>query len=141
MMTTSQLLPLALSEAGQDLLAVLVAVLGGVAVIIYAAASELFELKFFKFDPFSLRLPKETRVEYWYTRGARKFWDALFSGSWSYAKLKKRAQVTMKLRGREFRKEARRRMPEQVRRLNRDIAIGALVIALVLVVLLLLNLT
>ena len=133
--------PLAAWEGGKDLLAVMVAALGGMAVIAYAAASELFELKLFKFDPFSLRIPKETRVEYWYTRGARKFWEALFSGGWSYAKFKKRARVAVKLRGREFRREARRRMPEQVRRLNRDIAIGTLVIALVLVALLVLNLT
>lgn len=134
-------MPVAVSMGSRDLQAVLVAVAGGLAVIVYAAASDLFQLKLFKFDPFSIRLPKESRVEYWYTQGAKKFWEALFSGGWSYAKLKKRARLAVRLRGREFRKEARRRMPEQWSRLNRDIAVGTMVIALVLVFLLILNLT
>lgn len=125
----------------RDLFAALVAALAGIAVIFYAAASDLFELKIFKFDPFALRLPKQTRIEYWYTRAARWLEAFLAGGGWRYAKAKKRAKVSIKRDWRRFRSEARRLMPEAARRLNRDIALGALAIAIALVALLIMRLT
>jgi len=126
--------------AVKDVFGILVAALAGFAVLIYAAASDLFKLKVFKFDPFAFKIPKETRVEYWYTRAARRFESFLSSGGWSYAKAKKQAKVRVKRDWRSMRKETRRVMPEAVKRLNRDIALGALVIAVVLVALLIISL-
>lgn len=124
----------------KDFFAAVVAALAGVAVLLYAAASDLFELKFFKFDPFTLRLPKEARIEYWYVRAARKFQAFLAGGGWNYAKIKKRAKVTFKRDWRRLRRETRRMLPEAVRRLNRDIALGALAVAVALVALLIMRL-
>ncbi|MBC7229390.1 MAG: hypothetical protein H5T74_03225 [Actinobacteria bacterium] len=125
---------------GRDLFAVLVAAGAGIAVLLYAAASDLFELKLFKFDPYSVRLPKEARVEYWYTRAARRFEAFLAGGGWKYAKAKKQAKVRIKGDWRRLRRETRRMLPEAARRLNRDIAMGALAIAVVLVALLIFSL-
>jgi hypothetical protein len=125
--------------AVKDIFAIFVAALAGFAVLLYAAASDLFDLKLFKFDPMSLRLPKQTRIEYWYTRSARKFESALTGGGWSYAKFKKWFKVTFSREGRRLRKQARRMLPDAVRRLNRDIALGVLAIAIVLVALLILR--
>jgi hypothetical protein len=82
----------ATNNLGRDLFAAFIAALAGMAVLLYAAASDLFDLKFFKFDPFSLRYPREARIEYWYVRAARRFQAFLASGGWSYAKFKKRAR-------------------------------------------------
>jgi len=125
----------------KDLLAALVAALAGIAVMFYAAASDLFELKVFKFDPFAFRLPKQARIEYWYTRAARWLEAFLAGGGWRYAKAKKRAKVSIKRDWRRLRRETRRLLPEAVQRLNRDIALGALAIAIALVALLIMRLT
>ncbi len=125
---------------GRDLFAAFVAALAGVAVLLYAAASDLFQLKTFKFDPFSLRYPREARIEYWYVRAARRFQAFLAGGGWSYAKFKKRAKVSFKRDWRRLRRETRRMLPEAARRLNRDIALGALAIAVALVALLIMRL-
>jgi len=125
----------------EDLLAALIAALAGLAVIAYAAASDLFELKIFKFDPFAFKYPREARIEYWYTRAARRFEAFLARGGWNYAKAKKQAKVAMKRDWRRLRGEARRLLPEAARRLNRDIALGALAIAISLVALLIMRLT
>jgi hypothetical protein len=82
----------ATNNLGRDLFAAFIAALAGMAVLLYAAASDLFDLKFFKFDPFSLRYPREARIEYWYVRAARRFQAFLASGGWSYAKFKKRLE-------------------------------------------------
>ena len=126
--------------AAKDIFAVVIAAAAGFAVIIYAAASDLFDLKIFKFDPFAFKLPKETRVEYWYVRAAKRFESFLSSGGWSYAKAKKKAKVTAKRDWRRFRKETRRMLPDAVKRLNRDVAMGALVLVIALVALLLFSL-
>jgi hypothetical protein len=155
----------ATSGVTRDFFAILVAVAAGIAVLFYAAASDLFELKFFKFDREAMKLPKEARVEYWYTRGVRRFWSwltvkppkqtridywytraarrfesFLASGGWSYAKAKKQARVRVKKDWRNLRKETSRALPEAAKRLNRDIALGALAIAIVLVALLIVSL-
>lgn len=106
------------ASVARDMFAAIVAALVGLSVLMYAAASDLFDLKLFKFDPYS----------------------SLFSGGWSYAKAKKRARITLKREGRRLRKVSRERMPEAVRRLNRDIALGALAIAIALVALLIMSL-
>jgi len=124
----------------RDFFAILVAALAGVAVLVYAAASGLFELKLFKFDPYSLKLPRESKVEYWYTRAAKSFESFLASGGWSYAKAKKQARVRMKRDWRNMRKQTRVVLPEAVKKLNRDIALGALAIAIVLVALIVVSL-
>lgn len=124
-----------------DLLAAFIAALAGLAVICYAAASDLFRLKIFKFDPFALKYPREARIEYWYTRAARRFEAFLARGGWNYAKAKKQAKVAIKRDWRKLRREARRLMPEAAQRLNRDIALGALAIAVALVALLIMRLT
>jgi len=126
--------------AAEDLLAIAVAAAAGIAVLLYAASSDLFDLKLFKFDPMAFRLPKQTRVEYWYTRAARRFEAFLAGGGWSYAKAKKRARLAFSREGRRLRQEARRLLPEAVRRLNRDIALGVLAIAITLVALLIFRL-
>jgi hypothetical protein len=151
------------AESGltRDFFAVLMAALAGIAVLLYAAASNLFELKLFKFDPHAIRLPREARVEYWYTRAARRFWSwlsmkppketrvdywytrsarrfesFLADGGWRYAKVKKQAKVRVKGDWKGVRRRTRAMLPDAVRRLNRDIALGALAIAVVLVALL-----
>lgn len=149
----------------RDFFAILLAALAGIAVLFYAAASDLFELKLFKFDPYSFKLPrgvkveywytrtarkvwswlsikppKETRVDYWYTRAVRRFESFLADGGWRYAKAKKQAKVRVKRDWRSMRKQTRALLPEAARRLNRDIALGALAIAIVLVVLLVVSL-
>jgi hypothetical protein len=131
-----------LAENGlaKDVFAAFMAGLAGLAVILYAASSDLFDLKIFKFDPFAIKLPRETRIEYWYTRAAKKFESVLTGGGWSYAKVRKRVKVTFKREERRLRSETRRMLPEAVRRLNRDIALGALAIAITLVALLILRL-
>jgi hypothetical protein len=126
--------------AAKDIFAVVIAAAAGFAVIIYAAASDLFDLKIFKFDPYAFKLPKETRVEYWYVRAAKRFESFLSSGGWSYAKAKKKAKVSVKRDWRKLRKETRRILPDAVRRLNRDIAMGALALVIALVALLLFSL-
>jgi hypothetical protein len=126
--------------AAEDLLAIAVAAAAGIAVLLYAASSDLFDLKLFKFDPMAFRLPKQTRVEYWYTRAARRFEAFLAGGGWSYAKAKKRARLAFSREGRRLRREARRLLPEAVHRLNRDIALGVLAIAITLVALLIFRL-
>ncbi|RJP30216.1 MAG: hypothetical protein C4536_10315 [Actinobacteria bacterium] len=128
------------SGVSRDFFAVLVAGLAGIAVLFYAAASDLFDLKLFKFDPYAFRLPREARVEYWYTRAAKRFESFLADGGWSYAKAKKQARVRVKRDWRRMRKETRRMLPEAVKRLNRDVALGALAIAIVLVALLIISL-
>ena len=135
------LLTVAGGSLSKDFFAVLVAALAGIAVLLYASASDLFRLRLFKFDPYALRLPKEARVEYWYARAARRLESFLASGGWSYAKAKKRAKMRVKGDWRRLRRETRRLLPEAVKRLNRDIALGALAIAIVLVVLLVMSLT
>ena len=126
------------AESGltRDFFAVLVAALAGIAVLFYAAGSDLFELKLFKFDPYSLRLPKEAKVEYWYTRAAKRLESFLAGGGWSYAKIKKQARVRAKGDWKGMRRRTRAMLPDAVRRFNRDIALGALAIAVVLVALL-----
>ncbi|MEW6552803.1 MAG: hypothetical protein AB1384_00760 [Actinomycetota bacterium] len=149
----------------RDFYAVMVAALAGIAVLIYAASSDLFELKLFKFDPRAAKLPRETRVEYWYTRAARRFWSwlsvkppketrvdywytraarrfevFLAEGGWRYAKVKKQAGVRVKRDWRSMRKQTRAVLPDAARRLNRDVALGALAIAIVLVALLVVSL-
>lgn len=128
------------NQLAKDVFAAFIAAMAGIAVIFYAAASDLFRLKLFKFDPFSLRVPKETRVEYWYTRAARWFQAFLVEGGWRYAKVKKRAKVGFRRDWRRLRREMRRLLPEAVQRLNRDIALGALAIAMSLVFLLIMRL-
>jgi hypothetical protein len=131
-----------MAESGitKDFFATLIAVVAGLAVLFYAAGSDLFELKLFKFDPHAFKLPKEVKVEYWYTRTAKRFESFLADGGWRYAKAKKQAKVRVKRDWRGMRKETRRVMPEAVKRLNRDIALGALAIAVVLVALLIISL-
>jgi hypothetical protein len=124
----------------RDFYAVLIAALAGIAVLVYAAASDLFDLKLFKFDPRAVRLPKEAKVEYWYTRSARRLEQFLADGGWRYAKAKKQAGVRVKRDWRSMRKQTRTVLPDAVKRLNRDIALGALAIAIVLVALLLVSL-
>ena len=128
------------SGLARDLFAAFVAALAGMAVLLYAAASDLFDLKIFKFDPFSVRLPREARIDYWYVRAARRFQAFLAQGGWNYAKAKKRAKVAFKRDWRRMRRETRRLLPEAARRLNRDIALGALAIAMALVALLIMRL-
>jgi hypothetical protein len=111
----------------------------GIAVLLFAASSDLIDMKLFKFDPHSQRYPKEARVEYWYTRVAKRFESFLLGGGWSYAKAKKRARMAMKKGGKKLGDTTREKMPSAARRFNRDIAIGALAIAVVLVVLLVLG--
>jgi len=139
-MMIASMLMAAESGIGRDFFAVLVAALAGIAVLLYAAASDLFELKFFKFDPYAFRLPRGARVEYWYTRLAKRLEAYLASGGWSYAKAKKQAKVKVKGNWRKMRKETRSKLPEAVKRLNRDVALGALAIAIVLVALLVISL-
>jgi hypothetical protein len=129
------------SGVAGDIWAVIVAALAGFSVLMYAASSDLFNLKIFKFDPLAFKVPKETKVEYWYVRGARRFEKFLLGGSWNYAKVKKRARVDLKKRGRKLRIDTRRLMPGAVSKLNRDIAMGVLAIAIVLVALLIFRLT
>lgn len=149
----------------KDFFAVLMAALAGIAVLLYAASSDLFDLKLFKFDPQAMRYPREgkveywytraaravwnwlsltppreTRVDYWYTRAARRFDSFLASGGWSYAKAKKQARVRAKRDWKKLRGQTRSMLPEAAKRLNRDIALGALAIAVVLVALLLVSL-
>ncbi len=128
------------NDLARDIFAAFVAAMAGIAVILYAAASDLFQLKLFKFDPFSLRVPKETKVEYWYTRAARWFQAFLIEGGWRYAKAKKRARVGLRRDWRRLRRETRRLLPEAMQRLNRDLALGALAIAVTLVFLLIMRL-
>jgi hypothetical protein len=99
------------------IVAAIVAVLVGLAVLLFAASSDMVKLKLFKFDAYS----------------------SLFRGSWSYAKAKKRARLAMKREGKRLSDVSREKMPETARRINRDIAIGALVIAVVLLVLLIIG--
>lgn len=131
---------MAQNGVAKDIFAIVVAAVAGFAVIVYAAASDLFDLKLFKFDPYALKLPKETRVEYWYVRAAKRFEAFLSSGGWSYAKAKKTAKVKVKRDWRKLRKETRRMLPDAARRLNRDIALGALTIVIALVLMLLITL-
>jgi hypothetical protein len=153
------------SGLSRDFFAVLVAALVGIAVLFYAAASDLFKLKLFKFDPHAIKLPrgasveywytraarrfwsllsvkppKETRVDYWYTRSARRFESFLTDGGWRYAKVKKQARVRVKRDWKSMRRQTRAMLPDAVKRLNRDIALGALAIAIVLVALLVVSL-
>ncbi|OFW56162.1 MAG: hypothetical protein A2V52_00140 [Actinobacteria bacterium RBG_19FT_COMBO_54_7] len=125
---------------GRDIGAIAIAVLAGFSVLVFAASSDLFDLKIFKFDPFAFKMPKETKVEYWYVRAARRFEKFLLGGSWNYAKVRKRTRVDLKKRGRRLRVEMQKLMPEAVSRLNRDITMGVLAIAIVLVALLVLRL-
>jgi len=155
------------AESGftRDFFAVLMAALAGIAVLLYAASSDLFKLKLFKFDPhatslprearveywytraarwlwswLSVKPPKETRVDYWYTRSARRFESFLADGGWRYAKAKKQAKVRVKRDWRGMRRQTRAMLPDAAKRLNRDVALGALAIAVVLVALLLVSL-
>lgn len=151
--------------AAEDIFAAMVAAVAGIAVLLYAASSDLFDLKLFKFDPKAARLPKQARVEYWYARAARRLWSwlsvkpprqarvdywyaraakrlyaSLTDGGWSYAKAKKRSKVRVRRDWRRMRGETRRLLPDAVRRLNRDIALGVMAIAVTLVALLVLRL-
>jgi hypothetical protein len=124
---------------GDDLLALVVAAMGAIGIILYASASELFDLKLLKLDPLQMRVPREIRIEYWYTRLAKRFYAFLFEGGWKYALGKKQAKVSIKRGYREFRKASKERLPEAVRKLNRDIALGTLVITVMLVAFLLIK--
>ncbi len=73
-------------------------------------------------------------------RMAKRFESFLADGGWRYAKAKKQAKVRVKRDWRSMRRETRRAMPEAVKRLNRDLALGALAIAIVLVALLIISL-
>ncbi len=84
--------------------------------------------------------PNETRIDYWYTRSSQRLESALASGGWGYAKAKKQARVRMKRDWRSMRRQARAMLPDAVKRLNRDIALGVLAIAVVLVAVLLVSL-
>jgi len=130
----------ALSVTQKDLLAALVALAGAAGVVFYAASSDLFELKLFKFDPSRMRWPREVRVEHWYSGLARRWYDLLFQGGWRYARTKKTARVGIKRGFREMRRLMRQRMPEEFRRMNRDMALGAVVLLVMVVAFLLLKL-
>lgn len=117
MASRSLMMILAGASVGRYVVAAIVAALVGLAVLLYASSSDLVKLKLFKFDAYS----------------------SLFSGGWSYAKAKKRARLAMRKGGKKLSETTRERMPEMARRVNRDIAIGALAIAIVLVVLLILG--
>ena len=159
---------LAASGFQKDLFALLVALAGAIGVILYAASSDLFDLKLFKIDPTRAKVPKQARVEYWYTGLARRwfgflftskenmprqarveYWytglarrwyDFLFKGGWRYASSKKTARLTVKRGWRDWRKLIRKNMPEEVSHLNRDMALGALVLLIMLVAFLLIEL-
>lgn len=159
---------LAASDFQKDLLALLVALAGAIGVVFYAASSDLFDLKLFKFDPGKARMPKQARVEYWYTdlakrwfgflftskenmpkqarvdywytHLARRWYDFLFKGGWRYASSKKTARVNVKRGWREWRQLVRKNMPEELKVLNRDIGLGALVLLIMLVAFLLIEL-
>lgn len=117
MAVQSSLMVLVGASVGKYIVAAIVAILVGLAVLLYASSSDLVKLKLFKFDAYS----------------------SLFSGGWSYAKAKKRARLAVKREGKRLSETTREKMPETARRINRDIAIGALAIAIVLVVLLILG--
>jgi len=117
MIPRSLLVVLTAASVGRYIVAAIVAVLVGLAVLLYASSSGLVKLKLFKVDAYS----------------------SLFSGGWSYAKAKKRARLAVKRGGEKLSETTREKMPEVARRFNRDIAIGALAIAIVLVVLLILG--
>jgi hypothetical protein len=129
----------ALSGAQKDLLAALVALAGAAGVVLYAASSELFDLKLFRLDPTRMRWPREARIEHWYAGLAKRWFDFLFKGGWRYASTKKSARVGLKRGFRELRRLMRQRMPEEFRRMNRDMALGALVLLLMVVAFLLLK--
>lgn len=131
---------MAASEFHKDLLALLVGLAGAIGVILYAASSDLFDLKFFKIDPGRAKVPRRTRVEYWYSDLAKRWYDFLFKGGWRYAKSKKTARVTMKRGWREWRRKVRKYMPDELKRLNRDMGLGALVLLIMLVLFLLVKL-
>jgi hypothetical protein len=117
MASQSLLMVLEAASVGKYIVAAIVAILVGFAVLLYASSSDLVKLKFFKFDAYS----------------------SLFSGGWSYAKAKKRARLAMKREGKRLSETSREKMPETAQHINRDIAVGALAIAIVLVVLLILG--
>ncbi len=85
-------------------------------------------------------LPKEAKVEHWYTRLANTWNRMLLDGGWLYAKAKKRARVAFKKSYREMQKSSKEKVPGTFRRLNRDIAVGALIITITLVAFLLIKL-
>lgn len=117
MMYQSLMMIIVGASVGRYIVAAFVAILVGIAVLLFAASSDLIDMKLFKFDAYS----------------------KLFSGGWSYAKAKKRARVAMKKGGKKLSETTREKMPAAARSFNRDIAIGALAIAVVLVVLLVLG--
>ncbi len=131
---------MAVSGAQKDLLAALVALAGAAGVLLYASSSELFDLKLFKLDTDRFKVPKQARVEYWYSGLARRWFDFLFKGGWKYASTKKTARVGMKRGFREMRRFLKERMPEEFRRMNRDMALGALVLLIMAVAFLLVRL-
>jgi len=135
----SLLMIIVAASAGKYVVAAIVAVLVGIAVLLFAASSDLIDMKLFKFDPHSQKYPEEAKVEYWYAKAAKRFESFLMGGGWSYAKAKKRARMAVKKGGKKLEDTTREKMPSAARRFNRDIAIGALAIAIVLVVLLVLG--
>ncbi len=126
--------------AGRDILAILVAISGAAGLVIYLVATGAFKSKILRIDPSKVKMPKEVKVEHWYTRLARSWDRILFDSGWRYAKAKKRARVTFKKGYREMKKTAREKVPGAIRRMNRDIAVGALIITITLVAFLLIKL-
>ncbi len=150
---------------GRGAAAVLLAAAAGVAAFLYAASSGLFGPKAFRLDPQAMRYPRrgkvefwyaqaaraawrwlsltpprEMRIDYWYARAARWLWSFLARAGWAYAQARKRTWAGLKRGWRRARGRARAMLPEAARGLQRDMALGALAMALVLVALLLLSL-
>ena len=175
---------------GRDAWALLAAAAAGLAALLYAASSGLFDLQAFRLDPRSMRYPRQAKVEfwyerarralwrwlstsfpaeasldhwyarareavwrwlsvtpprqatldYWYARAARTLWSSLARAGRGYAGAVQRAWAAAKRRWGAARARLREAFPGMARRMRRDMALGALAIAAVLVGLLLLNL-
>jgi len=86
------------------------------------------------------KVPKEAKVEHWYTQLANTWNRMLLDSGWAYAKAKKRAQVAFKRGYREMKISTKEKAPKVFKLMNRDIAVGALIIAITLVAFLLIKL-
>jgi hypothetical protein len=123
-----------------DLAIILVILFVAVGVTVIAAASDLFKLNVLDFNLHSARYPKKLRVDYWYTRASRRFFNTLTRGSWNWHLLKKRSRIQAKQKVRDVRTGLRGRLRPLYGRFSHDIALGALLVAIALVTLLLLRL-
>ncbi len=119
---------------------IIIPILIGIAVFIFGARKDLFRLSKIRLDLFHIRLPRWLGVDYWYVQGAGGFIATLYIGKRVYGRIENKAVNALKSKSSEMLIFAQKRIISPIREYQGDLALGALVLAVSLVLFLLIKL-